>query len=75
MVEGRNDTIRDLTQIVLWQKVAIIIEGISHKKMCGRRQQLYYKGSHTYICVAEGSNYTIRDLTQIFLWQKVAIII
>ena len=50
-------------------------EGISHKYLCGRRQQLYYKGSHTNICVAEGSNYTIRDLTQIFVWQKAAIIL
>ena len=66
---------RDLTHIVVFQKAAIILSGISHKYLCGRRKQLYYKGSHTNMCVAEGSNYTIRDITQIFLWQKVAIII
>ena len=69
MAEGSNYTIRDLTHIFVWQKAAIILYGISHIYLCGRRQKLYYKGSHTNICVAEGSNYTIRDLTQIFVWQ------
>ena len=75
MAEGSNSTIMDLTHIFVWQKATIILYGISHIYLCGRRQQLYSNGSHTYICVAEGSNYTIRDLTQIFVWQKVEIIL
>ena len=37
MAEGSSYTMRDLTHIVVFQKAAIILSGISHKYLCGKR--------------------------------------